>query len=179
MNNTKLKQQLRRSFFALTIVGALFTLPNAKAGPPVPASGSSTNCQCLTDFRPVGGNLILTWDITQTFTGTFTGTWVGTERDVVFHNGSATFHGSGIFTGSVNGSQPGTIMLTYVGNAPGPVGGIAYWVVDQGTGGLASLHGHGTFGNLMETGPTDGGCDHGGCDDTFSNDYSGQIQFAP
>ncbi len=173
MNKTNINQQLRRAFFALTIVGALFTLPKAQASPPVPASGSGTQCENVTDFRQVGPNLIITNSFTSDFTGTFTGTLVGTERDVVYADFSASFRGYGVFTGSVNGSQPGTIMMTYVGTAPGPVGGIAYWVVAEGTGGLASLHGQGTFLNIMETGPTPD------CEDTFSNDYSGQIQFAP
>ncbi|SRR6266496_1932672 len=172
MNKQNIIQQLRRAFFALTIVGALLALPRAEAGPPVPASGSWTDCQNITDFRSVGRNLIITWDVTFNFTGTFTGTWVGTERDVIYPEGpfAATFTGSGVFTSSDN---TGTVVMRYQGLASSDTEAIAYWVVDQGTGSLAGVHGHGTFQHIVETGPTDG------CDDTFTGDYSGQIQFAP
>jgi hypothetical protein len=172
MNKQNIIQQLRRTFFALAIIGALLALPRAEAGPPVPASGSWTDCQNITDFRSVGRNLIITWDVTFNFTGTFTGTWVGTERDVIYPEGpyAATFTGSGLFTSSDN---TGTVVMTYQGLASSDTEAIAYWVVDQGTGSLAGVHGHGTFQHIVETGPTDG------CDDTFTGDYSGQIQFAP
>ncbi len=45
MNKQNIKQQLRRAFFALAIVGALFTLPRAQADQPEPVSGSSTDCE--------------------------------------------------------------------------------------------------------------------------------------
>jgi len=173
MNKQSITQQLLGSFLALAIIGALLTLPSAHASRPGTASGSWTDCQTITDFRFVGPNLIITWDVTITFTGTFTGTWVGTERDVIYPENShlaATFYGSGVLTSSDN---TGTVVMTYQGTAASPTQAVAYWVVDQGTGSLAGLHGQGTFQNIIETGSTDE------CDDTFTADYSGQTQVAP
>jgi len=189
MNKQNINQQLRRSFFVLAIVGALtvgaaLTLPTAHAATPVSASGYLTDCECVTGNVAVGRNTITTLSIKANFTGTFTGTWVGTERDVNFPDGSVTIHASGKFTGTVSGKS-GTAVLTYIGEAGkaspagsfGSVGSAVTWVVDQGTGGLAGLHGHGTFTLLSFA--TGTGCSATGCDFTFTLLYSGKIQFAP
>jgi hypothetical protein len=194
MNKTNINQQLSRAFFALTIVGALFTLPSAKAGPPVSASGISTDRECVIENVTNGPNTITTLKIKAYLTGTLTGTVCGTERDVGFPDGSVTINATGVFTGTVNGSAPGTAVLTSWGEAGqgspggrfGGVGAAVSWVMDQGTGGLAGVHGQGAFGTLVDfaEGP---GCGNNTdpCitpdyyDFTFTLLYSGQIQFAP
>jgi hypothetical protein len=147
-------------------------LPKAEADQPAPVTGSWSNCQFITDIREAGPNIIITWSITVTYTGSFNGTWQGTERDVIFANGRATFHASGIFTGSLSGSSPGTATMNYAGTASGPEAATAHWTVEQGSGGLAGLHGQGRLEDIVET-PTQG------CDDAFVGNYTGQIQFAP
>src|ERR1041385_1697831 len=94
MKKPKTKQQLRRVFFALAIVGALLTLPKAQAQP-IPASGSSTDCEHVVSQQIVGSNTITILEITACFHGTFEGTWVGTERDVFRADGTVTVQGSG------------------------------------------------------------------------------------
>ena len=194
MNKTNINQQLRRVFFALTIVGALFTLPKAQASPPVPASGSGTQCENVTDFRQVGPNLIITNSFTSDFTGTFTGTLVGTERDVIHPNGTVTIQSSGVFSGTVNdgtvNGRSGTCVFS-VAVSLTRNGDPNHWVVDQGTGDLAGLSGQGTFPvDAIEHGsgcPVPGsGFDcvvcpppTGTCDDSFTLYSTGQIQFAP
>jgi hypothetical protein len=166
------------AFVALAILAALLPLPASQAGesrgngPSAPgfiaASGPWVDCNVVTDFKQVGRNLIITVDITETFSGTLDGCYTGTERDVVYRNGSATFHGSGIFTGVVNG-QSGTMVMIYEGTANAQGVASANWVLEQGTGGLTNLHGQGTFeGTLvaLQTSPCtppdptvcDGGC---------------------
>jgi hypothetical protein len=171
MNRPNIKRHVHKSFLALAISAAAFALPgSAQADKPGTANGSWNDCNVITDVRQSGPNLILTVLITENFTGTFTGSYQGFERDVIYADGTATFHGSGTFTGTVSG-RSGTVVMSYAGTAFTPTA-TANWVVDQGTGDLASLHGRGTFqGN--ETGPTEG------CDDTFAGTYTGQIQFAP
>jgi hypothetical protein len=185
MNKTNIKQQLRKSFLALTIVGALFTLPNAEASPPVPATFNITDCEHITSQEPRGPNTIITLSITACFHGTFEGTWVGTERDVIHPNGTVTGQGSGVFSGTVNG-RSGTCVFSYQVNIG--VANPTHWVVDQGTGDLAGLHGQGTQQFVSEDGPgcpTSGfdcvGCPPptGTCDDSFTLNNVGQIQFAP
>jgi len=195
MNKSNIIQQLRRAFFALIIVGALFTLPKAQASPPVSASGIETDRECVIENVTHGPNTITTLKIKADFTGTLTGTACATERDVAFPDGSVTINSTGVFTGTVNGSAPGTAVLTVVGEADrgspggrfGGVGAAVSWVMDQGTGGLAGVHGQGAFGTLVDfaEGP---GCDENHQDPcitpdyydfTFTILYSGQIHFAP
>src|SRR6266536_2507635 len=172
MNKPNIKQQLRRGFFALAIVGALLTLPKAQAQP-IPASGSTTDCEHIISVRTVGPSTIITSSITTCFHGTFEGTWVGTERDVIHPNGTVTGRsGTCVFSLEVSITRNGDV---------------THWVVDQGTGDLAGLSGQGTFQNDIEHGP---GCPGSGfdctdcppatgtCDDSFTLDYTGQIDFA-
>ena len=185
MNKPNIKQQLRRGFFALAIVGALLTLPKAQAQP-IPVTGSSTDCEHIISVRTVGPNTIITLEITTCFHGTLEGTVVGTERDVIHPNGNVTIQGSGVFSGTVN-ERSGTCVFSYQVNVPHT----SHWVVDQGTGDLAGLSGQGTFqGDAIEHGP---GCPvpgsgfdcvvcpppTGTCDDSFDLDATGQIDFSP
>jgi hypothetical protein len=183
MNKTNIEQQLRRSFLALTIVGALFTLPNAEACLPVPATGYTIDCEHLISHQSFGPTTIITVSITVCSHGTFEGTWVGTETAVIV-DGHLTGYASGVFSGTVNG-RSGTCIFNVQVNVSGQQ---SHWVVDQGTGDLAGLSGEGTFHSGIENGPgcpTSGfDCENcppatGTCDDSFTLNYNGQIQFAP
>ena len=177
MNKTNIKRRLRRTFSALAIVGALFTSPKAQADTLAPAHGYSTDCENLISEHHVGPNTIIVLSITATFSGTFDGTWVGTERDVINHDRSGRAQGSGVFTGSVhlNGSlRSGTMIFSYLVTFAPNGTEVTHWVVDQGTGELAGLHGQGTNPSAEELGPTDV-CTW----DRFTLEYAGQIQFAP
>jgi len=186
MNKQNIKQQLRRAFFALAIVGALFTWPKAQADQPAPVSGSTTDCEHVISQQSSGPNTIIALSITVCFHGTFEGTWVGTERDVIHADGSGTGQGSGVFSGTVNG-RSGTMVFSYQVNISRN-GLVSRWVVDQGTGDLAGLSGQGTTQFVSQDGPgcpTSGfDCENcppptGTCDDSFTLNYNGQIQFAP
>src|SRR5438094_6609328 len=89
MNKPKIKQHLRRGFFALAIVGALLTLPKAQAQP-IPAIFNSTDCEHVISVQSVGPNTIITLEETACFHGTFEGTSVTTERDVIHPSGTVT-----------------------------------------------------------------------------------------
>ena len=183
MNKPKINQQLRRGFFALAIVGALLTLPNVQAHRPIPASGNTTDCEHIISQQIVGSDTITILEITVCFHGTFEGTWVGTERDLFHADGTGTVQGSGFFSGTVNG-RSGTTVFSYQ-VAISPNGDMSHWAVTEGTGDLAGLHGHGTFDEANERGP---GCppsgfdctncppETGTCDDSFTLNYTGQIE---
>jgi|SRR5215471_14465319 len=188
MNKTNIKQSRDRVFSVLAVVGALtvgafFTLPNAQASQPVPATFSSTDCEHIISVEPHGPNTIITLSITACFHGTFEGEYVGTERDVIHSNGAiAEGQGSGVFSGTVNG-RSGTCVFSYHVNVP-----VAHWVVDRGTGDLAGLSGQGTQQFVSEDGPgcpTSGfDCENcppptGTCDDSFTLNNVGQILLAP
>jgi hypothetical protein len=184
MNKQNIKRHLRRTFSALGIVGALLTLPNAQAQP-IPATGSTTDCEHVISQRTVGQNTFITLEITVCFHGTFEGTWVGTERDRFHADGTGTVHASGVFSGTVNG-RSGTMVFSLQVSVTRN-GDVTNWVVDQGTGDLAGLHGQGTFQNDIEHGPrcpvsgfdcSDCPPPTGTCDDSFTLDYTGQIDFA-
>ena len=186
MNKPKIKQQLRRAFFALAIVGALLTLPQAQAQP-IPADSTSTDCEHVISVQTAGPNTIITLSETACSRGTFEGTLVNIERDVIHPNGTVTLQASGVFSGTVNGRSgtcvtSSTVALTRNGD-------VTHWVVDQGTGDLAGLHGQGTNPtDAIEHGP---GCPVSGfdctycppatgtCDDSFDVNFTGQIDFAP
>lgn len=98
------------------------------------------------------------------YTGTFTGTSVVQGFLVFQRNGSATFHDTEIFTGTVNGKY-GTVTFELTGTA-GPAGDVhATQAIVRGTGELADLHGslH-QVGTVLENGP--------------AGTYTGQISFS-
>jgi len=186
MNKTNIKQRLRRTFSALAIVGAMtvgavLTLPRAQADQPTPVSGTWQICDDVTTVQhQAGTNFVATTTQTQTFTsgaldGVLAITADNPEKDLyrtadgtfdTFLGG--TFHGSGMFTGSVLGSAEGTAVMTYMGTLAADFTGLAYWVIDQGTGGLTGVHGQGTF---IGSPPDPTGCVEG--------TYDGRVQFAP
>jgi uncharacterized protein DUF3224 len=185
MKKQKIKQQMRRGFFALAIVGALLTFPNTQAQP-IPASGSTTDCEHVISQQIFGSNTVTILEITACFHGTFEGTWVGTERDVFQADGTGTVLASGFFSGAVNGRSGTVVFSLHVTISSN--GEVSHWVADQGTGGLAALHGQGTTQEVSENGPgcpvsgfdcTDCPPATGTCDDSFDLNYTGQIEFAP
>ena len=153
---------------------------------PIPATFNSTDCEHVISVRTAGRTTTTTLEITACFHGTFEGTWVGTERDVFRADGTGTVQASGVFSGTVNG-RSGTVVFGLQVSITRN-GDVSRWVVDQGTGDLAGLHGQGTNpGDAIEHGP---GCPGSGfdcvvcppptgtCDDSFDLTYTGQIDFA-
>ena len=173
MNKTNIKQQLRRAFSALAIIGALFSLPKAQASPLAAVHGYSNDCESLISEEHHGANTIFVLSITATFTGSFDGSWVGTERDVIHGDGSVRIQGTGVFTGSVSG-RSGTMVFSYRVIVSPDGTETTHWVVAEGTGDLAGIRGQGTTPNDEETGPTED-CPW----DTFVVEYEGHIQFGP
>ncbi len=172
----RLPSHLRTSFCALTILGALLTLPSAGAleprARPEPASGGFFPCfNYAGPPRQVGDNLIITFNVSGPATGTFTGSSVGTELDVVHPDGSITLHGVLLFTGSIEG-RSGTLLLTYEGIGNAVTGHETLrFVGRQGTGDLA-----GVYANVTAEG--DVGAPDPGCDLSGVGTYTGQIVFA-
>ena len=93
-----------------------------------PIQGSGYWEDCGTDAGTVqyaGPNLIFTGSLVQVFNddgGPLVGTFNGIERDNVTSTGSATFHGSGSFVGTVAGHE-GTYAFSYEGKSAQPHGG--------------------------------------------------------
>ena len=148
------------------------TFPAVTSAAPVAASGTWDDCNFAPDFRAAGPNAVGTVGITENFFGTLNGTYAGTERDVIYADGSATFHGSGTFTGTVAG-RSGTGTYRYEGIGPAGQPFRATWVFVGETGSLASVRGHGTFGGNFDG--VSGACDGG----IFSGTYEGALNLGP
>lgn len=165
---------MNRIFRTVLLVVALAAVAPSAAAAASPASGTGTWDDC--NFAPVvstaGPNVIVTIGITENFQGAMAGTYVGTERDVVYADGSATFHGSGLFTGTIDG-RTGTASYRYEGIAPAGAAARATWVLIGQTGGIASAQGQGTFTAGFD-GVSDA-CDAG----LYSGTYEGRIRMAP
>jgi hypothetical protein len=98
-----------------------------------------------TILRSTGNTLVIRITSTLTFTGDFQGTGPATAIAIIdTSTGKLTFFEQVIFTGTIASSQPGTVNILIVGN--GIIGGAsqAHDVLNQGTGGLAGLHGVGS-----------------------------------
>jgi hypothetical protein len=149
----------------------------AAAGKVVFANGDWVDCNTVTESKQDGDDQLITVAITETFTGTLKGSYEGTERNVTHKDGSGTFHGSGVFTGEVNG-RAGTAVMTYSGTVDAKGAAVAHWVLDQGTDGLARLDGQGTFeGRQLKPPPQ--GCSDPQRESAFGGTYKGGLQFSP
>ena len=182
MKRNRFLSHLRTIFCALAILGVPLALPSSAADragraadTPEPVSGDFFPCFSLAGPpRPVGPNLIFTFNVTATGTGSLNGTLVGTEIDVVRPDGSITLHGSGLFTGSING-RSGTLLITYSGRATGGHE-ILHIAGERGTDDLAGAHLQGTAEGDVggEPPPGCGPPSIGG-----HGTYDGQVVFAP
>jgi hypothetical protein len=164
----------------------LFALPATPAGKPntgwsssgnsVTAKGEWVDCNTISESRPDGENQLITVAITEKLTGTLNGSYEGTERNVVHKNGSASFNGSGTFSGEANG-RSGTAVMTYSGTVDPKGHAVAHWVLDQGTDGLARFDGQGTFeGKQLKPAPA--GCTDRKAQSAFSGTYTGSLLFS-
>ena len=161
----KLHQRLAATAAVLAVV---LVPAAASAATPTAASGSWDDCNFGAAVRAGGPNLTVSVGITENFSGTLDGTYAGTERDQVYANGSATFHGAGVFTGSIDG-RSGTAAYTYQGSAPAGVPFRATWALTGLSGDLLGVHGQGTFGGAF-TGVSET-CDAG----LYAGTYAGAI----
>jgi hypothetical protein len=130
----------------LTVVLALVGATTAAAAPPTSASGVyTTTSATLANPRSAGSNTIFDLTASEIWTGTFTGTSI-VQGTLIFHpDGSANFHDTETFTGSVNGTS-GTVTFNLAGTGtPGATPGSFVYqdthTIIGGTGGLANLHG--------------------------------------
>jgi Protein of unknown function (DUF3224) len=196
-SNFRLKTgALWKAFLALAILAVLLPLPASgilplaanqdgklKGKEPsapgfIDVSGSFIDCS----FNGRGPGrinpkkLIFTGDLTQTFYGTMDGCLENTETDFVYKDGSGTFIGSGTFTGVING-RSGTMVFSYSGIfIAGEPDARAQWTLDKGTGGLANLHGEGTWiGAFIDPVETECTGDPTHCEAMFEGTYFGYL----
>ena len=116
------------------------------AAPPTEVSGIFDIEVTVTGSRLAGPNMFIYGTDVEDWQGHLTG--VGETEWVVraYASGRATFSSQGVFTGTVLGSETGTMEYRLTGRIP-PGGGDWYgqWVILGGTGGLANVHGQGIW----------------------------------
>ena len=178
LNQNRFLTHLRTGFCALAIIGVPLVLPSSAADrpgretrTPEPASGEFFPCFTYAGPpRQVGENVIIRFNVNADVTGTLAGSLVATELDIVHRDGSITLHGSGLFTGSVNG-RSGTLLFTYEGIGNAVTGHeTLHFVLTRGTGDLAGVY---------VQGPAEGdlGAPDPGCDVSGAGTYTGNVLF--
>lgn len=152
----------------LVVALVLVDSPAVRASPPTVATGNIViEGFAFTSVRSADGNTILQATEADGYTGTFAGSSTDTVKGVFHSDGSGVIETLATFTGTVDGRE-GTFVLHYAFTveegplfAPRPIHG--EWVIMDGTGDLAALHGRGTAEGLVGVGGT----------------YSGEIHFDP
>jgi hypothetical protein len=131
--------------------GVVFGIPAVDAGKAKvtsekagAANGEWVVCKRASESRDEGENRLVMLATTAKFTGTLKGTYEGTERDVLHKDGSASFNGSGVFSGQING-RSGTAVIIYSGRIDANGAAMAQWVIDKGTDELTRIDGQGAF----------------------------------
>ncbi len=134
---------MKRSLFVvLMVIAMLLMAVPASAGPPVDVAGEWNYEGEFWPVKVAGPNLF----VEGTDTGHWTGGLVGTTQEeftAVFHRDHAIYRGHMEFTGSVDGVY-GTMMIKTNGILKDGIW-TGNWVIQHGTGDLASVHGGGTF----------------------------------
>lgn len=146
---------------AMMLAAANFSVVAAQ---PMGASGSFTQVSFEISNERTAGPLIL-FDFTETdvLTGTFTGTSMIQGSCVQHPSGQAACVGVEMFTGSVDG-EVGTVLfhvVAFPNSTTGTFHGAFTIVSGSGTGDLANLSGHGTFGGQGTSGTYAGTVDFG------------------
>ncbi len=170
----KIASALAVGLLVAAMVPATTLAGSGAAQGPTAASGTWDDCNTNPRMREVGPNLIVTVHIIESYSGTLHGTYIGTERDVVYADGTATFTGSGTFSGMVDGLS-GTGRMRYEGAvgtsgvmpATGPHSG--KWVLIGEGGALRGVMARGDWG--ASSIGTSAGCQAG----LYGGDYSGQV----
>ena len=138
----------------LVLVLSVLMLPAAAgAAPPVSGSGTfAVSSAIIASSRQADGNAFLTLRVTTLYSGALQGAGVGEETVIVHPDGTLNGSTFEAFTGTIGGTV-GTAVLRVEGAGDvttGVLGG-RFTIVD-GTGGLATLHGEGTFRAVGDSG---------------------------
>ncbi len=146
----------------------LLLAPSIYAISPSTATGTFSGSVVQTAERDSGGNKFLTLTDASSYLGTFIGSFAGTGTAVVHLDCSINFHSTGTWTGTVDGKS-GTVEITFEGTGMVGLGAfiVGQYTLSHGTGGLANLHGGGTFSALF-TSTT-----------TIAGTYAGEFHFDP
>lgn len=144
--------------FAIAVFAALSAMPQlSAASPPSTGSGAYTVTGFVTtDVRTTDdGNVVIVGTETAVLTGTLEGTFVHDVTIAIQTDGSLTFHGTGTFSGTVDGVSGGFEYSIRGKGVLGPAAALhGTLTILSGSGGLVDLAGRGTFQGIPMTGGT-------------------------
>jgi hypothetical protein len=138
----------------LVLVLSVLVLPAAaSAASPVNGSGTFTVSSAVTtSTRQADGNTFLTLRATTLYSGTLQGAGVGEETVIVHPDGTLSGSTFETFTGTIGGAA-GTAVLRVEGTGDVGTGVLrGRFTILDGTGGLANVHGEGTFQAVGDSG---------------------------
>jgi uncharacterized protein DUF3224 len=132
----------------ITIVATMALAQPALATGPSEGSGSFTftAAPTVTVTRMAGGNTFFVGSAPGVIAGAISGAFTEEFRNVVHPNGSTNLKGSVVCTCSLGG-RSGIFEIDFVGRGAGTVADPfeGQLLLQNGTGGLAGIHGVGTF----------------------------------
>jgi Protein of unknown function (DUF3224) len=135
-----MRVRLRSLLPTLAIAIALLPPTQGVAAADAAAGTLTYTSTTIHGARVVGGNTILELSATVAYTGTFSGTSV-LHGTLMFHrNGTANFHDTETFTGTVNGAS-GTVTFELNGSSDPELNVKAVATIIDATGDLAGLKG--------------------------------------
>ena len=140
-------RKMSLTLLAVLTISLLPTLSTpAHAGPPIPVSGTFDYTSEVTDTREADGNTFISATEHEVWVGDFEGTGEAEFRVGRFSSGFLNVWLRSNFTGTVLGSEEGTMVIQLVGKKV-PADGDWYgqWVILSGTGPLAKVRGQGTW----------------------------------
>ena len=137
----------------------------AYAATPTPASGAFDIVVTYTGISTADGNTILQFTFLEQATGALTGIRVGSGTLILHPDGTLDAHNSGVFTGTIAGSGPGTAIWRV--EASGTINALTgRFEVTMGSGGLAGVFVQASFSGAA-VGPTE-----------IKGTYAGQVETA-
>jgi hypothetical protein len=134
----------RKPLFVAALAGAsLLVVTPASATTPVGFTGSfQDTSSAVTAFRQADGNTFISQTVSVLYAGDLAGTVVEHIELIIHPDGTLNFMGADVCTCTLAGTGlSGTIVLPFTGTGAG--GG--QFTIGEGTGGLANMHGVGTF----------------------------------
>ena len=159
----------------LFITLAVVVLVSLGALPALASQPENVWCYLPTELeviKTVGGNTFYHIVDEGAWTGIFTGTSVDSGTTMFHPNGNGNYDGWVSFASVEVAGKSGGLEMRVTGSIPkGDAGWFGYWVILNGTGELAGLHGQGTWWGPGWNPGNPTVCGH--------IDYAGNIHFEP
>ena len=127
--------------------GALLVAAPGSAGTPIAFAGSFQNTSSVvTGVRQADGNTFISQIVQVVYTGDLSGAVVQHIELVIHPDGTLNFKGVDVCTCTLAGTGlSGTIALPFAGTGDASGAASGHFTIGHGTGGLAHMHGVGTF----------------------------------